>query len=286
VGTTKASAPQREVFCGVFCATHVPYDPDEVRWPDLDDDQYRILSTLPIWSESVNAEHETAVIVSAMAAVEDDPVVAEAIRMQAYEEERHARLVTSLTEHYGFAVTRIEPVVPQRPEQSFLRSGWGECLDSFVAFGVYGLARDSGLVHGRLLDIFDLVLTEEARHIVFFENWRRWRASGTDTAGRAAFEVSSSAAIAAVLWARAVFALSAVRAQDGSGETFLWRGSKAWDPPTPRRFLERCVTEHAGRMATMDPRLNVPRMVPSVARAIALIGRGTLQPPVPSATVS
>src|SRR5262249_61635234 len=79
-------------FCRVFVETHDAYAPEEVAWPDLDAATLARLRGLPFWGEAVGSERTAAVRVRAMANVERDPGLLEAIPLQAVEGERHARV--------------------------------------------------------------------------------------------------------------------------------------------------------------------------------------------------
>src|SRR5690606_2170243 len=71
-----------------------------------------------------------------------------------------------------------EPVpepIPADVEQAFVNFGYSECLDSFGAFGLFELARQSGYFPEALFRIFDQILNEEVQHTVFFVNWVAWR---------------------------------------------------------------------------------------------------------------
>ena len=87
MATDLGTDTHRDLFCGEFVRTHRAYDPAGVTWPELSPDELGMLAGLPVWSQSVNTEHETAVIVRAMADHEEDPVLAEAIALQAFEED-------------------------------------------------------------------------------------------------------------------------------------------------------------------------------------------------------
>ena len=53
------SEAHKELFCRTFIDTHDPYDPAELPFPDIDDDNRARLLSLPIWDEAVNTERET-----------------------------------------------------------------------------------------------------------------------------------------------------------------------------------------------------------------------------------
>src|SRR5439155_23140 len=144
---------------------------------------------MPFWDEAVQSEATAAARVRAMADVEPDALLREAIAMQAYEEERHALLLESLTQRYGITVGAGRPPAPRDAEWAFLRMGYGECFDSFFAFGLFRLSADTGLFPEPLVRVFDGVMDEEARHILFFTNWVAYRRLGLPFERRAWFLV-------------------------------------------------------------------------------------------------
>ena len=95
--------------------------------------------------------------------------------MQAYEEERHAKLLENLLSHYAIPYPDDAAEKPRDPEWGFLRMGYGECFDSFFAFGLFKVASDTGFFAPPLVKVFDGVMEEEARHILFFSNWAAHR---------------------------------------------------------------------------------------------------------------
>ena len=158
------SESHKQLFCQTFIQTHDPFKPEEIAWPDLDDESLARLKSLPVWNEAARTEAATAVKVQALGRTEPDPVLAEAIALQGYEEARHADVIQRLTGRYDIAVKPFpEPEVPKDPTWAFLRTGYGECLDSFFAFGLFALGGRSGLFPPKIISIFETISCRRRR---------------------------------------------------------------------------------------------------------------------------
>ena len=178
------SDAHKELFCQTFFDGHVKYEPPELPWPKLEGEPLELLRGLPFWTHARQFESDAGPMIRAVAAVEPDPLIREALELQAFEEERHARLVNYMIELYDLPADEAEVEVPRDPVAEFIDFGFEECLDSFGAFGLFRLARDARIAPDPLFDVFDNVMREEAQHIVFFINWYAHReASRGATAG-------------------------------------------------------------------------------------------------------
>ena len=104
-----------------------------------------------------------------------DPLLKEAIELNAFEEGRHKRVLSNLVQAYGITL-EPEPAYlkPRDPEWAFMVTGYSECIDSFFAFGLFALAKRSGFFPPELVDTFEPVIQEEGRHIIFYVNWVAW----------------------------------------------------------------------------------------------------------------
>src|ERR1700692_2777312 len=171
------SPEHRQILARFFLESHVDFVPESIVWPQLADSSRTRLTRLPFWQEAVATENITSNTVAAAAQLEPDPEIRKAIEMQGFEENRHARLLVALTSHYSIKVDMPPRFEPHSLESDFLFAGFGECFDSFFAFGLFALAQKSGYFGPELIAIFEPVVQEEARHILFFVNWVKYRRS-------------------------------------------------------------------------------------------------------------
>ncbi len=250
-------------FCRVFVDTHDAYAPAEIRWPELDPPALARLRGLPFWAEAVGSERSAAARVRAMADVEPDPLLREAIALQAFEEERHARLLDLLLGHYAIPCPADQAERPRDPEWGFMRMGYGECFDSFFAFGLFRVAADTGFFPAPLVKIFDGVMQEEARHILFFANWAAHHGVRLPVVEKPWFLVRRLTAVALQAFGRGRTALQ-VRDTPGTSDNFTMQVPDEIGDVTLRWLARTCVQENERRLAIYDAELLRPRMVPTL----------------------
>ncbi|MBI5202581.1 MAG: ferritin-like domain-containing protein [Elusimicrobia bacterium] len=267
------SDEHKRLLCRFFVESHDPYVPTKLPWPDLDDSVKARLKALPIWDEAVATEAETALKVVTLGQVEPDPVMAEAIAMQGYEEERHAEVLRLLTQKYGIPVQeRAAPVKPRNAEWSFMRVGYGECFDSFFAFGLFALARDSGFFPPSLVKLFEPIMQEEARHILFHVNWIAFKRARKPALMRPAYLFQRGLAIYLQIFGRVKTAVRVGASANGaSQDNFAMTSAQSFGDVTMRGFLETCLAENDKRLAPYDARLLRPALAPTIARAILAV---------------
>ena len=272
------SEEHKVAFCDTFVKTHDPYDPAKLTWPALDPDSLGRLAGLPVWDEAVATERETALKVQTLAQVEPDPVLREAIGLQGFEEGRHSRMLELLTSHYGIPIeARPTPSPPKNAEWAFMRTGYGECFDSFFAFGLFAIARDSGFFPPALVEIFDPIMQEEARHILFFVNWVAYRRAHTPLPQQPLYAFRCGLAISLQILSRIRTAISIGSSE--SQDNFAMKSHASLGEISPRSFIELCLNENERRLAPYDPRLLRPRLAPTLARLVLMfLPRG--KPPV------
>ncbi|MBI3289000.1 MAG: ferritin-like domain-containing protein [Elusimicrobia bacterium] len=262
------SPEHKKLLCSFFTESHNPYKPAELKWPDLPQDAIQRLQALPIWEEAVRTEAETALAVLAMGAAEKDPVLSEAITLQGYEEQRHADILKLLTDKYGIPVPAFNPEKPADPNWAFMRIGYGECFDSFFAFGLFALARDSGFFPPALVDLFEPIMQEEGRHIIFHVNWVAYNQALLPYAGRPHYVFKRGLAMWLQALSRLKTALRIKGAADTKQDNFTMTAHAQFGDISPREFIELCLRENEKRLAPYDPRLLRPQLVPSIARTV------------------
>ena len=261
------SAAHKERFCRQFIDSHQRFDPEILPWPELDEDALQRMRAVPFWQEVLHTERRAGAIVRAFAATVADPLVREAVDLQGIEEDRHARLLGVMIRRYRLPAEERE-LEPIRPDlyTAFADFGYGECIDSFLGFGAFKIARQSEFLPEGLFQIFDTLMLEETRHIVFFVNWMAWQEAAKGRGARL-----WRALISARYYARAIGRLVGTirRGQkENDGKDFSATQAGVFlDGFTFRRFVEECYSENARRMADFGTDLLIPRFLPSLAGA-------------------
>jgi hypothetical protein len=165
--------------------------------------------------------------------------------------------------HYGIAVPEGGGQRPRDPEWGFLRMGYGECFDSFFAFGLFAIARDSGFFPPKLVDVFEPIVQEEARHVLFFANWIAYRRKRVPLPLRPLHALRSGAALVLQAWRRVETARGV---QTGD---FAMKGHEAINTSiSPRAFVDLCLRENERRLGIYDAKLLRPTIVPTIARMV------------------
>ena len=282
------SQEHKELLCRMFIETHDPFKPTEIRWPDLDAENLARLKAMPIWNEATRTEAATAVKVQSLGDTEKDPLLAKAISLQGYEEGRHAEVLQLLTRHYGIELaSSAPPEVPTNPTRAFLRTGYGECMDSFFAFGLFRMGERAQYLPKAFVAIFDTIMQEEARHILFIVNWAAYLRAQRPLLARPAFDAWRAWNVVAQAIGRLKGALEMASAGKGkpketkeSVETVV-DNSKAgftmgaaaslFGDFSLRTFFELCLAENERRLSQYDARLLRPTMVPSVIRQVVKV---------------
>jgi hypothetical protein len=260
------SDAHKTLFCRTLLDTFNPYKPAVIDWPALAADARERLVSLPIWDIAVQTEGRARLNVASYAARVRDPLLRQAIELNAFEEGRHKHVLSNLVAAYGIALAP-EPayLAPTDPEWAFTRTGYSECIDSFFAFGLFATARRSGFFPPELVDTFEPVMQEEARHILFFVNWVAWHRRTMPLWRRPWFELKVLAVWLALIWERIRIARDVGNGPQDNNFTVTGAQSVGTDLSIGE-LLELCLTENERRMSLYDQRLLRPRAVPTLAR--------------------
>ena len=265
MGTMKiGSDAHRDLFCRQFMASYTDYDPATLPWPALDEADLARLRAVPFWQEVLHTEKRAGAIVARFAAGIDDPVVKEAVDLQGREEARHAELLREMIRRYGIDAREqeLEALNPDI-ETAFKDFGFGECLDSFLGFGAFKLARQSHFLPDAMFAIFETLMYEETRHIVFFINWMAWREAREGHGGMRRRAVSLRYYLRAV--GRLLGMVKRGQVVNDGRDFSATQASLFLEGFTFRNFLADCYAENARRMAAFDPALLRPSFLPALA---------------------
>jgi hypothetical protein len=262
----RGSEAHKKLFCRTLLDTFNPYKPAVIDWPALDAEARNRLVSLPIWDIAVQTEGRARTNVATYAATASDPLLRKAIELNAFEEGRHKRVLSNLVAAYGITLAPEPPyAVKGDPEWAFMVTGYSECIDSFFAFGLFESAKRSGFFPEALVDTFEPVIHEEARHILFFVNWAAWHRRTMPFWRRPWFELKVLAVWLFLIWERIGIARDM-----GSGvqdNNFTMTGAKSvGDDINVATLIDLCLAENDRRMSAYDKRLLRPAAVPAVAR--------------------
>jgi len=262
----RGSEAHKILFCRTLLDTFDPYKPAVIDWPALDEEARNRLVSLPIWDIAVQTEGRARTNVATYAATASDPLLRRAIELNAFEEGRHKLVLSNLVAAYGITLAPEPPyAVKGDPEWAFMVTGYSECIDSFFAFGLFESAKRSGFFPEALVDTFEPVIHEEARHILFFVNWAAWHRRTMPFWRRPWFELKVLAVWLFLIWERIGIARDM-----GSGvqdNNFTVTGAKSvGDDINVATLIDICLAENDRRMSAYDKRLLRPAVVPALAR--------------------
>jgi hypothetical protein len=265
------------LFCLELLDTHDPYRPAVLDWPELSSEALARVTSLPIWNMAVQKEGFASVSVKAFADTIKDPLLRQAIDLDADEELRHKQVLSNLVAAYGIELEAEPPYpAPKNPEWGWLAIGYGECIDSFFAFGLFEAARRTGFFPAALIDTFDPVMQEEGRHILFFVNWVAWTRRNMPWWRRPWFEFKVIAVWLHLIRERIGMAKGLDAGKSANDLNFTATGAAAVGTALrPREMIELCLKENDRRLQRYDARLLRPRLVPFAARlAMRFMKRG------------
>jgi hypothetical protein len=284
------SEAHKHVTARMFRDTFNPYKPTIIDWPKLGAEAQARLVSLPIWDIAVQTEGKARIRMASYAQSLTDPAWRGALELNGWEEGRHKTVLANLVEAYGIQLEPEPPYDPPRhTEWAYLVTGFSECVDSFFAFGLFAMAKQSGFFPPELVETFEPVMQEECRHILLFANWLAWQRRNMPWWRRALFELRVAAVWVFLAWERIGLARGMDDGKGNAGKpqdnNFTVNGAKSVSDVdiSTRELMELCLTENDRRFAGYDRRLLRPTTMPKLTRLAcrflrkpraALAGRG------------
>jgi hypothetical protein len=277
------SEAHKSAVCRMFHETFNPYKPSVIDWPKLDDETRNRIISLPIWDIAVQTEGKARLRMLSYARSCLDVDMNKTIALNGWEEGRHKEVLSNLVEAYGI---KLEPepeyIEPKDPEWAYMVTGYSECIDSFFAFGLFELAKRSGYFPPELVDTFEPVIQEEARHILLFQNWAAWHRRNMPFWRRPWFELRVAAVWIFLGYERIGLARGMDDGKKAQDNNFTVTGSAAVSNAdvSIAELMDICLAENDRRFAGYDRRLLRPTTMPNMIRFARLFMRR----PRPAAT--
>ena len=259
------SHEHKELFCRFFIDTHRPFVPEELPWPDLNKATIEKLANFPIWDYAVHTERQVFNKLTAYSNEEPDPLLKEALALQAYEEGRHADILECFLNHYNIPFNQIsDKPLPSNLEWCFMSTGAGECIDSFFAFGFLALSKRTNDYPLELIELMEPIVQEEARHILFIQNWLLYRRRTVPYISQGIHFFMTMRAFASAGWSR----LMDLKNLGGSAFTIQARTYEG-SSMSLKDFINLCQKENKRLLAPYDSRLARPKLIPRIMNGVS-----------------
>jgi hypothetical protein len=266
------SEEHKRLFCRTLLDTFDPFRPAILDWPELSEEERGRLLALPVWDIAVQTEGKAGLRVSSYAErFVGDPLLKKATDLNAFEEKRHKVVLGNMVQAYGLPLSpEPEYKVPRDAEWAFMVTGFSECVDSFFAFGLFALASRTGYFKQELVQTFEQIVKEEARHILYFVNWIAWYRRNMPWWRRPWFELKQVAVWVFLAWERLGLVTEVggaeIPAQDNN---FTFTGTRHLGiDASLGGVIDVCLAENDRRLGAYDARLIRPMFVPRIARLL------------------
>ncbi len=251
----------KELFCRQFIDSHRPFEPKDLPWPDLSQEVIDKLAGFPIWDYAIHTERQVFNKLTAYAKEIEDPLLKEAMALQAYEEGRHADILKYFLNRYGIPFKEMpDKRLPSNLEWCFMTTGAGECIDSFFAFGFIQVSKSTEDYPIELIEAMEPIVQEEARHILFIQNWLYYkRYSRSFLMQPLHFLITMYAFLDS-----GISRLMEMKDLGGSAFTAQATQYESSSGLNAKGFIELCLRENKRRLAPYDKRLARPKLIPRV----------------------
>jgi len=268
------SDAHRDLFCDSFIRSHRHFDPEALPWPDLEGEALDRVRGVPFWQEVLHTELRAIAIIDAFSRTLTDARVREAIELMSDEERRHGRLVQVLIDRYGIEIRpeALRPL-PHDVEGAFIAFGYGECVDAFLGVGLFKMAREARFLPDSMFAVLDLLMEEEARHILLFTNWMAYREGRRGRGAAPLRAVTAAWHYVRSIGSKARVALRTARGKSDGRRFSATQAGTFLEGFSVRRLAEECLAEHERRLRPFAPALLRPRFMPGVAQLVRAVTR-------------
>ncbi len=228
---------------------------------------------LPIWNIAVQTEGRARLRILSYSRTVQDDTLRDALELMGFEEGRHKDVLSHLVAAYGIELeAEPEYIEPRDAEWAFMVTGYSECIDSFFAFGLFEVARRSGYFPPALVETFEPVIQEEARHILFFVNWLAWHKASMPIWRRPWFFLKTLAVWSFLIRERIGLARDVSGGASNVNFTVSGSVSLSADELDTAELMQICLAENDRRLSGYDRRLLRPMTVPRLTRfALSLL---------------
>ncbi|MFQ5481353.1 MAG: ferritin-like domain-containing protein [Nitrospinaceae bacterium] len=255
------SEEHKTLFCREFIDTHKVFDPQDLPWPELTPTVIDKLTRFPIWDHAIHTERQVFNKLKAYAEEIEDPLLRKAMALQAYEEGRHADILKYFLDRYAIPFNpKPDNPLPPNLEWGFMQTGAGECIDSFFAFGFLQISKSTQDYPQELIAAMEPVVQEEARHILFIQNWLYYQRYSRPGWTHPIHFLLTQYAFLVSGWRR----LMDLKTMGGAAFTAQATKYEKNSSFSPKSFIELCLKENKRRLSPYDPRLARPKLIPRV----------------------
>jgi hypothetical protein len=283
------SLEHRDLICREFINGFKSYEASALAWPELNTGDAARLRTIPFWSRLIRTEQLAAERARRIAEDESDDAMREALGLLAYEKTRTASLIECMMQRYGIKSQRLASERRHLGEWGFILNGAAETYDSIFAFGLFRVAMASRLLPPVLTAIFEQVISEESRHVLFFHNWAILRTRFAAFPNQPLVICRRSAAL--MMRTLRTFSTAvriAINRQTpaGSDNFTAWALARLSPEVNLRNLIEIGLKEFGDRMENFDPRLPRPYVAPRFLRLASHLLKRTPEPPANKQSVA
>lgn len=263
------SYEHQKLFCHALTDHHIKYDLDQVPWPQLTDEQLQRLREIPFWAEVLQQKRQLGLIVSALATQTKPTRLKGAILLLSQEMERQVKLLEQMMSFYQIPQTKVSArPLPGELTPVLQDLAFDHYLSAYILWGWFAIAKEQQYFPDALLEVWEPILDEDARHSIFFANW---------TAGQP-FSFGNSWRRLRAIWERGLQFLGLFdrfgrRVEDATLPTTASTADIFMGQLTAAQLLQYCLDAHEQRLGEVQPPLVKPQLAPELTHWLLRILR-------------